>query len=123
MKDFTLTHHGILGMKWGVRKYQNADGTLTEAGKKRYQKKTETDKALKKAKMKEILIKGSRFAVSALALAVPVYISIKSENYSMSTINPKTNTQIKTGRNAVNKMMSSDFKDLTMSDLSSLDLY
>lgn len=31
-----LVHHGILGQKWGVRRFQNADGTLTEAGKKRY---------------------------------------------------------------------------------------
>ena len=31
-----LSHHGILGQKWGVRRYQNADGTLTSAGKKRY---------------------------------------------------------------------------------------
>ena len=31
-----LYHHGIFGMKWGVRRYQNSDGTLTEAGKKRY---------------------------------------------------------------------------------------
>ncbi len=29
-----LAHHGILGMKWGVRRYQNEDGTLTPAGKK-----------------------------------------------------------------------------------------
>lgn len=31
-----LEHHGILGMKWGVRRYQNKDGTLTAAGKERY---------------------------------------------------------------------------------------
>lgn len=30
-----LMHHGVKGMKWGVRRYQNADGTLTSLGKKR----------------------------------------------------------------------------------------
>jgi hypothetical protein len=31
-----LVHHGIKGMKWGVRRYQNADGTLTPEGERRY---------------------------------------------------------------------------------------
>ena len=31
-----LQHHGILGMKWGVRRFQNKDGSYTDAGRKRY---------------------------------------------------------------------------------------
>ena len=34
--DNELYHHGIKGQKWGVRRFQNPDGSLTEAGKSRY---------------------------------------------------------------------------------------
>ena len=36
-----LYHYGIKGQKWGVRRYQNPDGTLTEAGQKREQRRSE----------------------------------------------------------------------------------
>lgn len=35
MDQNSIYHHGIKGMKWGVRRYQNKDGSLTPAGKKR----------------------------------------------------------------------------------------
>lgn len=36
MQDSYLQHHGIKGMRWGVRRFENEDGTLTPAGKRRY---------------------------------------------------------------------------------------
>lgn len=38
--NYELMHHGIKGMKWGVRRYQNKDGSLTAAGKQRERAKT-----------------------------------------------------------------------------------
>ena len=48
-----LIHHGILGQKWGIRRYQNKDGSLTEEGRKRlgidkYEKDHDSDINLKK---------------------------------------------------------------------------
>jgi len=75
-EELELYHSGIKGMKWGIRRYQNPDGSLTPAGRKRYMKnpkwrakyleyqkqkirESEAKKAAAKAKSKENLLKSS----------------------------------------------------------------
>jgi hypothetical protein len=61
-----LTHVGIKGMRWGVRRYQNKDGSLTPAGKKRRKEvhedyaKAHTRKSVKQMSDKELRERNNR---------------------------------------------------------------
>lgn len=46
--EYELKHWGVKGMKWGVRRYQNKDGSLTPAGQKRYDRDVRENNAKKK---------------------------------------------------------------------------
>lgn len=50
-------HHGIKGQKWGVRRYQNADGSLTTEGRKRYDRDI-AENNMKKKENRAILKEG-----------------------------------------------------------------
>lgn len=107
MNNTYLAHHGIIGQKWGVRKYQNRDGTLTAEGKQRLlekQYKTESKAAknrvssrrnallaagfigaqyLSKSKDKILLLPAAIFGARSLAKAGKSFVNRKlSEGYS-----------------------------------------
>ena len=58
-----LIHYGVLGMKWGVRRYQNKDGSLTSAGQKKYGKMS-PDKVRKKMQKAVNQARGERHGKS-----------------------------------------------------------
>ncbi len=73
----SITHHGVKGQRWGVRRYQNEDGSLTNRGKQKKEKKelTQEQKDARKARMKKaakIIGISSAVALPTIATGVAV---------------------------------------------------
>ena len=68
-----LYHHGIKGQKWGIRRYQNPDGTLTSAGKQRYAQTGSPGESKSKSDTIKKVAKTAAIAAGTAALAYGGY--------------------------------------------------
>ena len=110
-----LAHHGIKGMKWGVRRFQNADGSLTSAGKRRYDDKSEssrdrfwTDERKKKAK---------KIAIGTAVVASAVLVA-----YGSYKISKLPNETVGAGKSSVAKLLDSSRSNRVGRDAGRIDI-
>lgn len=102
--DAELEHFGVLGMKWGIRRYQNKDGTLTAAGKKRYagatQEQIETSER-RKAKVKKAVKATIKTGLKLSFMAAVGMVGLSA----LST--PRYSTTVGVGSDALNSLVNS----------------
>lgn len=79
-KEFELQHHGVKGMKWGVRRYQNKDGSLTPAGKKRYSELSDEERS---AKNKQI----AKYVAAGLVMTASIGVAVAAYRKNPAKVN------------------------------------
>ena len=104
-----LYHHGIKGMRWGVRRFQNKSGSLTPAGKKRYSDDNRKTQASGKGeKVFNALKKGANAALDKASDD-----NFFNSDSIFSEKSMKTQSRIDRTRDAINSL---DYKTLTSKD-------
>ena len=114
--DNELQHFGIKGMKWGVRRYQNKDGSLTPAGKKRYDESDEErEEREKKEKSKKTKAKVATAAITTAAVVTTAAVNKDKIKKGMEYVNTnkpskgeKKETTVEDYKESLKKTQSAD---------------
>lgn len=96
--EYELRHHGIKGMKWGIRRFQNEDGSLTNAGRKRYADDGDT------AERRKSVAKKVAIGTAAVAGVVLTAYLVKRHGAKKAA---ELASKADTGKTAVEKLIES----------------
>lgn len=109
--DYELYHHGTKGMKWGIRRYQNKDGSLTPAGIKRYNREVQklkdreaSIKAKEKAKKYQDKLDKKKSELDEREAA------LKGKSVSKSTSKSTTATNKQSGSRSIKDMSDAELR-------------
>ena len=101
MTENELVHYGIKGMKWGVRRYRNKDGTLTPAGKKRYSSRETNSKSIRSKKASDVIASGYSdiFAMEAITTAIMMGITFAAAKLSAAAFKKSKMSELEKMKN------------------------
>lgn len=102
----TIYHFGVKGMKWGRRRYQNKDGSLTPAGKARYSESSESSSS-KKTSISDLSDTELRTRINRLNLEKQ-YKQLLSEGASSNT------KQVKEGKSFVDEISNRAVRNVVL---------
>lgn len=108
-----LAHWGIKGMKWGVRRYQNKDGSLTPAGKKRY------DAELEKVRKEEKVLKNRQATRAKIEKLEARKKAAADEKAELDEMDGKSKKRKLLGR----KEKTEETANKSVKDMSDVELY
>lgn len=115
-----LEHFGIKGMRWGVRRYQNEDGTLTEAGKERYGTKENFEAAKEQMELKRYKAAKTAKEVAKVAGVMGAFFltgSLMSHSFAKAS----ASTLVKIGESATKNALSNSGKVTVQSAVKDLE--